>query len=72
MRLRAQIIVEITADDYIEAAEHQKNLGTVLDAVRERYPDAKLVMRERRERSRPEEVAPPTSRLLSIANVGQK
>ena len=71
MRLRAQIIVEITADDYIEAAEHQRHLGMLLEGMRERYPDAKLVMRERRERGHPEEVAPPTSRLLSLAKAGR-
>jgi len=50
MRLRAQIIVDIAAGDFVEAAEHQKFLEQYLKSVRTRYPDAKLSMRERRER----------------------
>lgn len=57
MRLRAEIVVDITSDDYIAAAEHQKVLERFLEEIRRKYPDAKLAMRERRER-KAEPVAP--------------
>ena len=50
MRLRAQIIVDIDADDYVEAAEHQNALQRYLRDIQEQYPGASLTMRERRER----------------------
>ena len=50
MRLRAQIVVDIDADDYVEAAEHQSALQHYLTEIQTRYPNASLTMRERRER----------------------
>jgi hypothetical protein len=50
MRLRAQIVVDIDAGDYVEAAEHQSLLQQYLKEIQLRYPDASLTMRERRER----------------------
>jgi hypothetical protein len=50
MRLRAQIVVDIDAGDYVEAAEHQRLLQQYLEDIQARYPDASLTMRERRER----------------------
>ena len=50
MRLRAQILVDIDAGDYVEAAEHQNLLQQYLKELQVRYPDASLTMRERRER----------------------
>ena len=50
MRLRAQIVVDIDAGDYVEAAEHQNLLQQYLKEIQLRYPDASLTMRERRER----------------------
>ena len=50
MRLRAQIVVDIDAGDYVEAAEHQNLLQQCLKEIQVRYPDASLTMRERRER----------------------
>ena len=50
MRLCGQISVELTVGDYIEAADHQKRLEDILKLVRSAYPDARLAMRERRQR----------------------
>lgn len=50
MRLRAQIVVDIDAGDYVEAAEHQNSLQRYLAEIQARYPHASLTMRERRER----------------------
>jgi hypothetical protein len=50
MRLRAQIVVDIDAGDYVEAAEHQNILQRYLKDIQARYPEASLTMRERRER----------------------
>ena len=58
MRLRAQIVVDINAEDYVTAAEHQKSLEQLLGYVRGQYPNAQLSIRERRERKA--EVLPST------------
>lgn len=50
MRLRAQIVIDIDAGDYVEAAEHQNTLQHYLRDIQAQYPDASLTMRERRER----------------------
>ena len=50
MRLRAQILVDLNAGNYIEAAEHQSLLQEFLKGLQDRYPKASLTIRERRER----------------------
>jgi hypothetical protein len=50
MKLCGQISVELTVGDYVEAADHQKRLEDILRLVRDAYPDAKLAMRDRRQR----------------------
>ena len=50
MRLRAQIVVDIDAVDYVEAAGHQHTLQRYLEDIQSCYPGASLSMRERRER----------------------
>lgn len=50
MRLRAQIVVDIDAGDYVEAAMHQSALRQYLEQIQARYPNAEMTMRERRER----------------------
>lgn len=50
MKLCGQISVELTVDDFVEAADHQRRLEDILRLVRDAYPDAKLAMRERRQR----------------------
>lgn len=50
MKLWGQISVELNVGDYVEAADHQKRLEDILKQVRELYPEAKLAMRERRQR----------------------
>lgn len=51
MRLRAQIVVDIDANDFMEAAEHQKTLQKYLREIQARYPGATLSIRERRQRT---------------------
>jgi hypothetical protein len=48
MKLCGQISVELSVDDYVEAADHQRRLEDILKLVREAYPEATLAMRERR------------------------
>ena len=50
MKLCGQISVELNVGDYVEAADHQKRLEEILRQVRAAYPEATLLMRERRER----------------------
>jgi hypothetical protein len=49
MKLCGQISIELTVDDFIAAADHQKRLEGLLMLIRNTYPDATLAMRERRE-----------------------
>ena len=69
MRLRAQIIVDIDATDYIEAAEHQNQLRIFLQEIQARYPMASLSMRERRERKH-DDLILPRSEAYSRSNAG--
>jgi hypothetical protein len=50
MKLCGQISIELTVDDFIQAADHQRRLERLLADIRQTYPDARLAMRERRER----------------------
>jgi hypothetical protein len=50
MRLSGQISIELTVDDFVEAADHQKRLEALLKQVQDIYPNATLAMRERRQR----------------------
>lgn len=50
MKLTGQISVELTVEDFVAAADHQKRLEGLLATIRDIYPDATLAMRERRER----------------------
>jgi hypothetical protein len=51
MKLRAEIVIEIDADDFVVAADHQKRIESILNHVREDYPQASMMLRERKERS---------------------
>jgi hypothetical protein len=50
MKLCGQISIELTVDDFVEAADHQKRLEGLLKLIKDSYPDATLAMRERRQR----------------------
>ena len=50
MRLRAQMTFEFDAVDYIEAAQHQRALEEYLEHINEKYANASLTIKERRER----------------------
>jgi hypothetical protein len=48
--LRAQITIDVRAEDFIGAAEHQRRLEELMGQIRELYSDADLSFRERRTR----------------------
>lgn len=50
MRLRAQILLDIDADDYVDAAKHQSCLEKYVRDIQTRYPDACFSIKERRQR----------------------
>jgi hypothetical protein len=50
MMLCGQISIELTADDFVAAADHQRRIQDLLSLIREAYPNATLTMRERRSR----------------------
>ncbi len=65
MRLRAHITIDIDANDFIAAADHQRTVQTLLGQLRDLYPQARLEFRERRDRAdarqRPESAGPRQS-----------
>ena len=50
LTLRAQITIEVSAQDYVEAAEHQRRTEALLAAVRAEYPAASFTFHHRRPR----------------------
>ncbi len=48
MKLRAQFVVDVAADDFVQAADHQKRLAAFLETLKEQYASATLTIRERR------------------------
>jgi hypothetical protein len=51
LRLRAQITIDIDAQDFVEAADHQRRLEEMVRRIKEEYEHAALLLRERRERA---------------------
>jgi hypothetical protein len=50
IQLRAEIVIEFDAEDYIEAAAHQRRLAQALAELKVEYPRTKLSIKERRDR----------------------
>jgi hypothetical protein len=48
LKLRTEISIEIVAEDFIEAAEHQRKLQVFMTGLLGDYPEAQMVIRERR------------------------
>jgi hypothetical protein len=51
VRLRAHITIDIEADDFVAAADHQRTVERVLAGLKSDYPQAILDFRERRVRT---------------------
>jgi hypothetical protein len=63
LHLRAQIVIELDAADFVEAAAHQNRLETVLKQLHDAYPHAQLSIRERRDRGARPAVLRPGARV---------
>jgi hypothetical protein len=50
IRLRAEIVIEFDAADFLEAASHQSRLAQIVAELQKDYPAVKLGIRERRDR----------------------
>ncbi len=48
--LRAQITIDLTADDFVCAADHQRRIESLMGAIKDAYAEALLEFRERRPR----------------------
>lgn len=48
--LRAQITIDLTADDFVCAADHQRRIESLMGAIKDAYAEAALEFRERRPR----------------------
>jgi hypothetical protein len=53
MKLRAEICIEIDAEDYIAAADHQRSVEQLFGDVKAKYSQASLAIRQMRERHTP-------------------
>ncbi len=75
LRLRAQITIDIEAADFVAAADHQRQVESFIDGIRQVYADTSLVLKERRVLAGPREPRPepsqrrPTGRLNSYAEL---
>jgi hypothetical protein len=49
MKLRAQFEVNVTAADFVQAADHQMRLSAFLEGLKQQYSDATLTIKERRQ-----------------------
>jgi hypothetical protein len=60
LRLRALITIDIDAQDFVEAADHQRRLEDIVRRIKGEYEQVALLLRERRER--PESVRDAVAR----------
>ena len=51
MKLRAQIMIEIEAEDFVAAANHERAIQTIFQGLRADYQSAQLEFREVRGKS---------------------
>jgi len=49
--LRAQITIDLNAEDFVGAADHQRRIEELMQSVRRVYEEAQLEFRERRPRA---------------------
>jgi hypothetical protein len=49
--LRAQITIDLMADDFVCAADHQRRIESLMGAIKDVYEEAALEFRERRPRA---------------------
>ncbi len=60
VKLRAQITIDIDAEDFIAAADHQRRIAGLIGDLKEVYDQAELSFRERRARSLHAAIMAPT------------
>ena len=71
MKLRAELVIDILAGDYVDAASHQKTIEELLAPLKVKYPGAMLSLKERRERkSESDNRMAKKSYLISIPRAG--
>ena len=67
VKLRATFIVEVDAADYLEAAEHQRRFESQLNVIHSEYPNAQLVLKERKPKG--EGARPPRAAAVRSGSV---
>ena len=78
MKLRAQIVIDVDADDFVEAAKHQVRIESFLSELKPDYPSVVLTFRERRaagmngSEPQPTSVRKPTGRLNDYEESGDE
>jgi hypothetical protein len=61
IQLRAEFLVDFDAADFVDAGSHQRRLAEVFAGLQQQYPDAKLSIRERRQRGLKEQEFSPAA-----------
>lgn len=70
MMLCGQISIELTVDDFVEAADHQKRIEGLMATIHSLYPEATFTLRERRQRKALELDRAPVAPAASGATSG--
>ena len=50
MKLRAELVIDLEAEDYIGAAEHHRFVETIFGELKQRYAQATLSIRQLRDK----------------------
>jgi hypothetical protein len=50
MKLRAELVIDLEAEDYIGAAEHQRFVETIFSELKDRYSQATMSIRQLRDK----------------------
>ena len=66
LTFRTQITIEVTALDYVEAADHQQRSESLFAKVKAEYPAATFTFRQLRPRTRPRAAQPARGRTLAV------
>ena len=69
MKLRAQFVLEMDAQDYVAAADYQRRMELLAQALQSEFGRVDFSLRERREAAKPGAPRPKPKRTLSTGNL---
>lgn len=69
MRLRVEILIDLEAADFVDAATHQRRLEEIMISLKGEYPSANMTIKERKVRTSSRYIAPVSRRLLQTGQM---